>query len=103
MNSLSPPNPPIIYYDNGRLSAAKSIKFQTYLVEKDNYFHYKGLKMYRGNLSTPLDTSSIREACIWAADLVAGAYYHKYQNNEWAYCNILNSKNINDGERIFWD
>jgi hypothetical protein len=58
--------------------------------------------MYRGNLSSPIDTSSKMEAGIWAADLVAGAFYHKYQNNEWTYSNILNSKKIDNGERIFW-
>ena len=103
MNSISPPNPPIIYYDDGRLSTAKSIKFKTYLVEKDSYFHYRGLKLYRGNLSTPVDTSSKMDAGIWAADLVAGSFYHKHQNKEWAYSNILNSKKIGTGERIFWD
>lgn len=102
MNVLSPPNPPVIYYDKGRLSPSRAVSFNTYLVEKDSYFQYIGIKRYRGRLSTPIDTSSVLEPGIWAADLVAGAVYHKYANNEWAYANILNSKRIESGERIYW-
>ena len=103
MNVISPPNPPIIYYDKGRLSASKAIEFNTYLVNKDSYYQYRGWKKYRGNLSTPNDTSSVLEAGIWAADMVAGSYYHKFENNEWSYSNILNSKKIGIGERVFWN
>ena len=103
MNVILPPNPPVIYYDDGRLSAAQTNIFKTYLVDKDRFFHNSRLKKYKGNLSTPVETSSKLEAGIWAADLTAGSYYHKFQNNEWTYSNILNSKKIGIKERIFWD
>ena len=38
MNEVSPPNPPIIFFDKGRLSASKSIFFGSYLVQKDSFF-----------------------------------------------------------------
>lgn len=103
MNGLSPSSPPPIYYDKGRLSAARSLFFNYYLLKKDSYFEYKGFKLYRGNIALPLDVSSVMEPCIWAADLVSGAYYHKYANNEWTYANILTSKMIGPGERIYWE
>ncbi len=102
MNKVSPPNPPTVYYDKGRLSASKATKFNAYIVSKYDYFQYRGRRKYRGSLSPPTDTSSVLEAGIWAADMVAGSYYHKFENNEWAYSNILHSKKIGSGERIFW-
>jgi len=65
------PNPPSVMYDKGRLSAARTAKFRTYVTNKDRFFEYKGYKRYRGSLSTPIDVSS-SEAGIWAADNVAG-------------------------------
>jgi hypothetical protein len=102
MNTLSPPNPPVVYYDRGGFSLAMSISFKSYIVNKDEWFEYKGLKLYRGNIPPPLDVSSIQEPCIWAADLVAGAFYHKHMNKEWSYANILQPKMICSEERIFW-
>jgi hypothetical protein len=102
MNVVSPPNPPIIFYDQGRLSPAKSFLFKNYLVQKDSYFQYKGLKRYRGSLAPPIDVASVSEPGIWAADMVAGAFYHKYANNDWSYANILSLKVIGGHERVYW-
>lgn len=102
MNTLSPPNPPIILYDKGRLSPAKTALFQKYLVNKDQYFQRRGWKRYRGSLSTPLDLSSTLEPGIWAADLVAGAFYHKYSHKDWTYANIFSKIKIGSGERLYW-
>ena len=102
MNVLSPPNPPIILYDKGRLSPAKTQLFQNYLVKKDQYFQRRGWKRYRGALSTPLDLSSTLEPGIWASDLVAGAFYHKYANNDWTYANMFSNVRIGSGERVYW-
>lgn len=102
MNTLSPPNPPIVLYDKGRLSPARTRKFRTYVINKDSYFAYKGYKRYRGSLSTPIDVSSTSEAGIWAADYVAGAFYHKYSNNDSTYANMLNAMRIGVGVRKYW-
>lgn len=102
LNKLTPSNPPLIYYDKGRLSPTRSINFSNYLISKDSYFEYRGYKRYRGRLSAPIDVASVSEPCIWAADILAGAFYHKYSNNEWAYANILDNKRIGPGERFYW-
>ena len=99
LNAVSSTGLPIICYDKGRLSAAKAAEFNTYIMNQDSY--YKGRKRYLGNLSSPRDTSSVLESGIWAADMVAGSYYHKFANNEWAYSNILNSKKIGAGKEYF--
>jgi len=69
MNKISPPNPPAILYDKGRLSAARTIRFKTYLTNKDSYFQYLGIKRYRGSLPAPIETTSQLEPDIWAADI----------------------------------
>ena len=102
VNPLSPPNPPATLYDKGRLSPSKSIKFASYVLEKDSYFQFKGWKRYRGSLSAPIDIPSNTEAGIWAADLVAGAFYHKHSNNDWTYANMLATSLIGGKERLFW-
>jgi len=102
MNSISPPNPPAILYDKGRLSASRTNRFRTYLLNKDSYFQYKGLKKYRGTLPAPIETTSKLEPGIWAADIVAGAFYHKYSHKDWSYANALKSAYIDSGERVYW-
>lgn len=102
LNQLRLPNPPLVYYDKGRLSFSKMVNFATYFTAKDRWLEYKDYKMYKGRVSPPLDVSSVLEPCIWAADLVAGAFYHKYHSNEWAYASIVKSKMICPEERYFW-
>lgn len=91
MNKISPPSPPVILYDKGRLSAARTYRFKTYLSNKDSYFQNMGLKRYRGILPPPVETTSRLEPGIWAADIVAGAFYHKYYHKDWSYSNALAS------------
>jgi hypothetical protein len=102
MNTLSPPNPPVIFYDRGRLSAARSRDFANYLVDKDTYFENMGWKRYRGSLSPPVDVPSYSMPGIWAADIVAGAFYHKHAHTDWSYSNALRSAVIGIGERMYW-
>jgi hypothetical protein len=102
MNVLSPPNPPVVFYDRGRLSAARSRDFANYLVNKDSFFEFKGLKRYRGSLSPPVDVPSDDMPGIWAADIVAGAFYHKHAHRDWCYSNALASAIIGTGERTYW-
>jgi hypothetical protein len=103
LKGLSLPQIPLICYDEGRLSPAKSADFQDYVISKDSYFEYRGFKQYNGNSFVFNNTCSVSEPCLWAADLVAGAFYHKYANNEWSYANILMNKLIGNGARIFWN
>ncbi len=102
MNVLKPPNPPAILYDRGRLSPARSIEFNNYVVSKDSYYQYRGWKNYQGSLSPPVDTASLGEAGIWAADIVAGSFYHKHANSDWSYANMLTPSLIGGKERLFW-
>lgn len=102
MNPLSPPNPPVVFYDKGRLSPSRTPLFRTYLLNKDSYFTRMGYKRYRGSLSAPLEVSSVSEAGIWAADLVAGAFYHKYSNKDSTYANMFHKVRIAAGHRLYW-
>ncbi len=102
MNKISPANPPAILYDKGRLSAARTHRFRTYLTNKDSYFQYMGFKRYRGILPPPVETTSKLEPGIWAADIVAGAFYHKHCHKDWSYVNALSKVFIGSGERIYW-
>jgi hypothetical protein len=72
------------------------------MVRKDSYYQYRGWKNYQGSLSPPVDTASLGEAGIWAADLVAGAFYHKYANSDWSYANLLTPSLIGGKEHVFW-
>lgn len=102
MNKITPSSPPAILYDKGRLSASRTQEFKKYMQNKDGYFQYLGLKRYRGILPPPIETTSALDPGIWAADIVAGAYYHKYYHKDWSYANALCSKAIGNGERVYW-
>jgi len=102
MNALSPPIPPAIFYDRGRLSIARSRDFGSYLLNKDSYFESRGLKKYQGSLGLPIDVPSVGTPGIWAADVVAGAFYHKHAHNDWSYSNALAPAVIGNGERMYW-
>jgi hypothetical protein len=93
---------PLVVYDKGRLSPANSYKFRAYLREKESYFAAKGSKKYTGTLSAPIEVSSVSEPGVWAADLVAGAYYHKYANHDATYANMLPRTRTGSGERLYW-
>lgn len=96
-------HPPEIYYDSGRLNRASSSEsFNRYIIEKDGYYEYRGIKKYTGNISEIKEISSTVEPCIWAADLVAGAFYQKYANNDWTYANGFNCKKIGKGFKMYW-
>ena len=101
LNKIMPPTLPVIYCDEGRLSALGMIEFNAYLIEQDKYHQYKRRKRYSGNLTGASARSSVSETGIWAADMVAGAFYHKFANSDAAYSNILNPRKIGDGAKIF--
>jgi hypothetical protein len=93
---------PLVVYDKGRLSPANSSKFKAYLTAKEQYFDSKGYKRYPGTMPTPIEASSQAEPGIWAADLIAGAYYHKYSNHDSTYSNVLSVSRVGTGERLYW-
>jgi len=102
LSNLSPPNPPAIQFDRGRLTPARLQGFKQYVLDKDSYFEHMGYKRYRGALAPPIDVPSISEPGIWAADIVAGAFYHKYRHNDRSYSNTLVPVFIAKGERLYW-
>jgi hypothetical protein len=102
MNKISLQYPPAILYDKGRLSSYKAKQFEDYITNKDRWFRQNGRKMYGGNISAPMSQSSYAEPGIWAADLVAGAFQCKYKHQESRYADMLRTKYINSGERLYW-
>ncbi len=102
MNALSPPNPPLIVYDKGRLTPFGTRQFAQYILNKDAYFESRGLKKYRGSLGVPNDVPSYREPGIWAADLLAGSFYHHYENNDPTYSALFSTCGIDGGIRLYW-
>lgn len=102
MNVISPPEPPIIFYDRGRLSPSRNTSFKNYILEKDSFFEFKGYKRYRGSIPAPIDISSVSEPGIWAADMVAGAFYHKYCNRDATYSNMMIPRLLGGLERLYW-
>lgn len=102
MNVISPPVIPLVVYDKGRLTPFRTHKFAQYLVNKDSYFQNQGLKKYRGSLGIPNNVPSYSEPGIWAADLLAGSFYHKYQNNDSTYSKLFSGTEIDSGVRLYW-
>jgi hypothetical protein len=95
--------PPTLYFDQGRLAAKNMRRFYDYLTRKDGYFEYKNYKKYNGNLSNFKEIDSLTEPCIWASDIIAGAFYNKYQNKDSRYSDILNAKLLRYGLRKYWN
>jgi hypothetical protein len=101
MNNISPQYSPTILYEKGRLSTYKAKQFEKYIAEKDKWFGQNG-KLNGGNISTPTSQSSYAEPGIWAADLVAGAFQCKYKHGEPRYADMLRTKYIKSGDRVYW-
>lgn len=102
MNNLSPRYLPSILYDPGRLSPAQTEEFKQYLNGKDQYFEHMGVKQYNGHIPNPQARASHIEPGIWAADLVAGAFSCKHNHNDSTYVDLLKTKYILSGERLYW-
>jgi len=102
LNTLKTGKPPTIIFDEGRLSVLRTTDFKAYLSKKESYFDYVGIKKYQGSIGTPIDMSSISEPGLWAADIVAGSFYHKYNSHDRTYADLLKPSYIGVGERRFW-
>ena len=103
LNILQTGKPPTIIFDKGRLSIAKTTDFKLYLTNKERYSDYIGTKKYQGSIGTPVDMSSLSEPGLWAADIVAGSFYHKYSSLDRTYADLLTPSYIGVGERRFWN
>ncbi|MHC1688744.1 MAG: DUF3800 domain-containing protein [Methanothrix sp.] len=102
INSIYPRYPPSILFDGGRLSPTKTSLFKDYLSDKDRYLVGAGLKSYVGHLPIPSNRNSVTEPGIWAADLVAGSFRHKYVSGDSHYADLLKAKYIGIGEKLYW-
>ncbi len=102
MNVISPAIPPLVVYDKGRLTPFRTQMFSQHLVSKDSYFENKGLKKYRGALGVPVDVPSYTEPGIWAADILAGAFYQQYEHGDASYSALFSRNRIGSGIRLFW-
>jgi hypothetical protein len=102
LNVLAPSECPNVLYDKGRLSGTNSADFRRYINRKDSWLSGRKVKKYGGAIPPPIETSSLAEPGIWAADLVAGAYYIRYQQGDRRFSNILTKRRIGSGERLYW-
>lgn len=103
LNNITPQFPPNIVFDDGRLKAAKTPPFQSYILQKQSYFGFKGFKKYSGALGAPIPAASLLEPGLWAADIVAGAFNCKYKHNDTTFADLLKPIYIGQGERKFWN
>jgi hypothetical protein len=107
-NILNAPGLPTalsVIYDSGRLAKSKVGSFHSYIFKKDNYYKNMGFRTNDKNyLLDVRDMSSGIEPCLWAADFVAGAFYHKYAHNNPLCADVImgSCKLIGDGLRLFW-
>jgi hypothetical protein len=91
--SLSLAEPPLVCFDRGRLAERNMEKFYSYLE----------FNPYGVTKSHFCEVDSISEPCIWAADMVSGAFFHKYQNNDSTYADLISSKLVGKGIVKFWN
>jgi len=102
MNNIQPRHTPVVLYDKGRLSAAKNEAFKDYVVRKDAYLRDVGISEYEYTLPKPDHRSSYTEPGIWAADIVAGAFRYKHMEVDSHYADLLATKYIDGGEKLYW-
>ena len=93
--------PPNISYDAGRLTAAASKEFKTYLHDKDAYLKSIGIRTDSNRFGDANPCSSYSEPGIWAADIVAGSYRLSYQESDDSYSSLF-TKKIQYGKYFYW-
>lgn len=95
--------PPSILCDGGRLSPIKTEYFKNYVSNKEHYLSKIGITSHEGPLPELQAQSSQQEPGIWAADLVAGSFQYKYKSRDPYYADLLKTKYITTGERVYWE
>lgn len=102
MSKIKSDHPLTIIYDKGRLSPGRESSFDSYLLKMQDYFTNSHFKPCSGLVDSLRSVSSLFFPGIWAADCVAGAFYHKHMANDDYYSNVLKPIIIDSGERKFW-
>ena len=93
---------PTIIYDKGRISQRDESLFESYLSYKQIDFAFTNNVRNLHVPKTPHSVPSTDNPGIWAADYVAGAFYHKYQADDARYVDILKPIWLGKGEWIYW-
>jgi hypothetical protein len=82
---------PTVCFDKGRLIFGKMENFYSYLsYDSSTTCNFQ-------------ETNSITEPCIWAADMISGAFYHKFQNKDSSYFDLISHKLIENGIKKYWN
>ncbi len=89
MREIGSDDRPTIIYDKGRLSQSSERSFESYLRHKQIDFADKHGIPHLLEPCPACSASSIHHPGIWAADYVAGAFYHKHQTSDAHYADIL--------------
>ena len=102
MRAIRVDDQPTVVYDKGRLSQSSEASFDSYLLYKQIDFAYKHRMSRLLAPKPPYSVSSIYNPGIWAADYVAGAFYHKYQAGDAHYADMLRPVWLGNGEQLYW-
>lgn len=102
MRNIGTDGQPTIQYDKGRLSQSSESSFDSYLSYKISHYAYKHNILHLLKPKPPRSVSSIHHPGIWAADYVAGAFYHKHHANDTHYTDMLKQVWLGTGEWVYW-
>ena len=102
MRTIKVDDQPTVIYDKGRLSQSSEASFDSYLLYKQVDFAYKHNMPRLFAPKHPHSVSSIYHPGIWAADYVAGAFYHKHQADDARYADMLMPVWLGNGEQLYW-
>ncbi len=94
---------PAIIYDQGRISQSDESVFESYLLYKQFDFAFTHNVRHLHIPKPPHSVPSTGHPGIWAADYVAGAFYHKYQADDARYADMLRPVWFGKGEWMYWN
>ena len=86
--------PPQLVYDRGRIPPRNQAYFHNKVSSQAGIYERQGRVSYEGHIPSPYDADSASEANLWAADMVAGAFHHKYDHNDSTYADMVKAKII---------
>ena len=85
--------PPVICFDKGRVVGRNM----------DNYYSYLENNPYGITRTYFHSANSLSEPCIWAADMVSGAFFYNLKENNSVYADLISSKFIGRGIIKYWN
>ena len=88
------PAPPQMVYDQGRIPAVDQILLHDMVGRQASIYEQQGRVAYEGHIPIPYDADSAVEANLWAADMVAGAFHHKYDHSDPTHADMVPAKMI---------